>query len=52
MCQRPDADDLPHREWKCEACGATNSMWDGDCQWCDGPEQEQALDDEDYQGPG
>jgi hypothetical protein len=21
MNQRPDADDIPHREWKCEMCG-------------------------------
>jgi predicted ATP-dependent serine protease len=35
MCDRPDMDDLPHREWKCEHCGAANSMWDGDCQYCD-----------------
>ena len=34
--QRPDADDLPHTEWKCEFCGAENSCLDADCQYCDG----------------
>ena len=34
MNQRPDADDLPHTEWKCDNCGFTNSMHDGDCQRC------------------
>jgi hypothetical protein len=29
-------DDLPHREWRCEECGAMNSMLDADCQYCDG----------------
>ena len=47
--ERPDADDLPHKTWRCEACGATNSMWDGDCQWCEDTDQ---WHDTDYQGPG
>ena len=44
MCDRPDADDLPHTEWECERCGAINSCLDGECQFCD-PEQDRA----DYQ---
>lgn len=36
MC-RPDMDDLPHTEWRCEVCNAANSCLDGDCQFCDGP---------------
>lgn len=35
MTQRPDWDDLPHTEWKCEACGADNSCIDAECQYCD-----------------
>ena len=30
--QRPDADDLPHTEWKCEICGFENSCLDAECQ--------------------
>lgn len=30
-----DADDLPHREWKCPHCNAVNSMLDAECQFCD-----------------
>jgi hypothetical protein len=33
MC-RPDMDDLPHHEWKCLKCGAFNSMFDAECQYC------------------
>ena len=36
MNERPDMDDLPHTEWKCEECAAVNSCLDGDCQFCDG----------------
>ena len=34
MC-RADMDDLPHREWICEHCHASNSMFDAECQFCD-----------------
>ena len=27
-----DADDLPHTEWKCYACGYMNSCLDAECQ--------------------
>jgi hypothetical protein len=27
--------DLPHREWRCNSCGATNSCLDGECQFCE-----------------
>ena len=37
-CDRPDMDDMPHREWICEHCEALNSMWDGKCQFCEGHE--------------
>ena len=39
--QRPDWDDLPHTEWKCETCGAMNSCIDGECQYCDGEDPEE-----------
>ncbi len=32
---RPDSDDMPHKEWKCPHCYAVNSMWDAECQFCD-----------------
>lgn len=35
--QRPDQDDLPHHEWKCDECGAVNSCLDAECQFCEGP---------------
>jgi len=41
--RQADMDDLPHTEWRCDECKAVNSCWDGDCQFCDGPE-----DDDDY----
>ena len=31
-----DDGDRPHREWKCEHCGAMNSELDGECQFCEG----------------
>jgi len=46
MCDRPDMDDIPHRNWKCEECGAINSMLDGDCQFCDGPLHEGDEDEQ------
>jgi hypothetical protein len=48
MCQRPDADDLPHREWRCEDCGKLNSMWDSECQFCEGDAD---FDDGTYDEP-
>jgi hypothetical protein len=37
MCDRPDMDDLSHREWKCINCGALNSEYDAECQFCPAP---------------
>lgn len=42
--QRPDADDLPHRDWRCADCGASNSMFDADCQYCDGSDPDRCTD--------
>lgn len=39
-----DMDDLPHTFWICEECGAENSCLDGDCQYCDGPEDDNQID--------
>jgi hypothetical protein len=39
ICDRPDTDDLPHQQWKCDCCNAINSMFDAECQFCDGDEQ-------------
>jgi len=51
MCQRPDSDDLPHHDWRCEACGAANSMWDAECQYCDFVKEEAPEEDPaDYAG--
>ena len=51
MCQRPDSDDLPHHDWHCEACGAANSMWDAECQYCDFVKEEAPEEDPaDYAG--
>jgi hypothetical protein len=41
MCDRPDADDLPHKTWECRRCGALNSDLAFACEWCD-PEQDRA----------
>ena len=58
--QRPDMDDLPHKEWKCEFCNAANSCFDADCQFCEGEPKEQEppfytvaiyLEDRAYGGP-
>jgi predicted ATP-dependent serine protease len=46
MNQRPDMDDLPHTEWRCEGCGKMNSMWDGECQFCDIAKEEDHDADE------
>lgn len=35
--EQPEEADLPHRDWRCEECGALNSCYDGQCQYCDGP---------------
>jgi hypothetical protein len=43
--QRPDQDDLPHTEWKCDQCGAMNSCLDGECQFCDDWSGDPAPDD-------
>lgn len=40
--ERPDWDDLPHTEWKCEVCGAGNSCLDAECQFCDGESEEES----------
>lgn len=37
--EQPDADDLPHTEWRCEECNALNSCFDAECQFCDDTEK-------------
>lgn len=33
-----DYDPIPHVEWDCPLCGCGNSSINGECQWCNGPE--------------
>lgn len=31
----PEYHDYHYEDWTCEACGAQNSDYDGECQFCD-----------------